>query len=297
MPSRHSKNSTDSSVFSYHEKRKAGHGSQTQRYGADSQIPFGYCCLTLQPASDPVATPSGHIYSREAILEYIIAGKKRLKRELREWEQQNAEELEREAAAAEAKDDEALRRFAAANVEVDGGYSAAQAKTVDGPGARERALRHLNKAVDHESVADKKQDIKRTSFWVPEFTPTAEARVARPETRPRSPMSNRPLRAKELVPVQLEAQEGTGYGHGDGRTRYLCSVSRKQIGAQPCVLLKNTGAMLLESVYNDLVRPTMLCPTTGKKLKSKDVIKLKRSGSSFAAAGQVEVTKLGLALG
>jgi len=109
-------------------------------------------------------------------------------------------------------------------------------------------------------------------------------------------MTGMPLRAKDLVPLSLEVQEGTGYGNGDGRTRYLCSLSKKQIGSQPCVLLKPSGVVILESVFEELVKPTMRDPISSERLKKKDVLRLKRAGSSFAASGSVEVTKQGLAM-
>jgi hypothetical protein len=54
MPQKHSKNNTDAAVFTYHERREAGYGTTKQRIGTDSQLPFGYCCLTLKPVVDPV---------------------------------------------------------------------------------------------------------------------------------------------------------------------------------------------------------------------------------------------------
>lgn len=78
---------------------RADVGTITQRVGKDSQLPFGHCCLSLQPAMDAVVrsfmlryslsaytivnrvvnSPSGHIYSREAILEYILHKSRELK--------------------------------------------------------------------------------------------------------------------------------------------------------------------------------------------------------------------------
>jgi len=50
MGRKHSKNAGDRHHLSYHEKVKNGIGTITQRLGVDSQLPFGYCGLTLQPA-------------------------------------------------------------------------------------------------------------------------------------------------------------------------------------------------------------------------------------------------------
>lgn len=131
MPQKHSKNNTDGAVFTHHERRAAGYGTQKQRLGTDSQNPFGYCCLSLKPVIDPVVrcvpacvcelgsdrvdrlitrsrvppstpalayippharahthtrSPSGHIYSRESIVEYLLTKTQELKRQKALWE-------------------------------------------------------------------------------------------------------------------------------------------------------------------------------------------------------------------
>ena len=44
--------------------------------------------------SDPVITPDGYIFDREAILEYMVAQKKMIAKKTKEWEKQNAAEEE-----------------------------------------------------------------------------------------------------------------------------------------------------------------------------------------------------------
>ena len=53
------------SMVTYEELKKNKYGSAEARFGVDSQLPFGYCHLTLGPVIEPVVTPSGHLYSRE----------------------------------------------------------------------------------------------------------------------------------------------------------------------------------------------------------------------------------------
>lgn len=59
-----------------------------QRLGTESQLPFGYCGLSMYPAEDPVVTPSGHIYSRESILEYLLTKSKEIKEQCKAYEEQ-----------------------------------------------------------------------------------------------------------------------------------------------------------------------------------------------------------------
>jgi nitric oxide synthase-interacting protein len=86
MPSRHSKQINGREVFTQSEKDKAGVGTQRVRLGTESQLPFGYCGISLQPAVEGVVSPTGRIYSREAILEYLLQKTKEIKELTRERE-------------------------------------------------------------------------------------------------------------------------------------------------------------------------------------------------------------------
>ncbi|VDP28122.1 unnamed protein product [Heligmosomoides polygyrus] len=91
---RHGKNCTASSVYSYHERKRdakvSGYGTLHARLGADSIKGFDCCSLTLQPCKNPVVTPNGYLFDREAVLEYILAQKKEIAKRTKEWEKQNA---------------------------------------------------------------------------------------------------------------------------------------------------------------------------------------------------------------
>jgi nitric oxide synthase-interacting protein len=63
-----------------------GFGTVTQRLGTDSQLPFGYCALSMQPVTEAVITPSGHLYNREAILEYLLLRSQELKQLQKNYE-------------------------------------------------------------------------------------------------------------------------------------------------------------------------------------------------------------------
>lgn len=55
--------------------KSSGYGTQTARLSSTaSHLPFGQCCLSLSRIPDgcAVATPSGHVYSREAIVQYLL---------------------------------------------------------------------------------------------------------------------------------------------------------------------------------------------------------------------------------
>jgi hypothetical protein len=90
MPSRHSKNSGSRGHFTHHEKANA-YGQVKQRITTESQLPFGYCALSLQPSENPVVSPSGRIYSREFILEYLLSKGQDLKKQWKAYEDQQVQ--------------------------------------------------------------------------------------------------------------------------------------------------------------------------------------------------------------
>ena len=93
MPQKHSKNNGSSTygVFSYGERKQCSFMSSIdERTGADAQLPFGWCALSLQPAKDPVCTPSGHIYSRESLLEHMVSKGDELKAARAKWDADRA---------------------------------------------------------------------------------------------------------------------------------------------------------------------------------------------------------------
>lgn len=58
------------------------------RLGGDSQQTFGHCSLCIHPAVEPMATPSGHVYCKECIVEFLLAKTKELRRQKEAFEAQ-----------------------------------------------------------------------------------------------------------------------------------------------------------------------------------------------------------------
>lgn len=81
-----------SETMTYAERRALGYGTAHERLGKDSLGNFDDCRLTLQPAIDPVCTPEGIIYSKEAILEALVHQKKEIKRKTAAWEEMKKRE-------------------------------------------------------------------------------------------------------------------------------------------------------------------------------------------------------------
>lgn len=101
---KHSKNNTASSIFSYHEYKRLNYGTQRQRLGNESMRPYDACALCLQKARDPVACTSGHLFCKECVYTDLLSQKKDIKRQKARLEALKKEaEEERQRAQAEAR--------------------------------------------------------------------------------------------------------------------------------------------------------------------------------------------------
>ena len=267
---RHGKNCTAGAVYTYHEKRKdtaaSGYGTQKVRLGRDALRDFDCCCLSLQPCRDPVVTPDGYLYEREAILQYIVQQRARLAKEkkayLRQKAQLQREEEQRSRAGAEA----ALKGF----LQAGGGGGAPHTAT-------------------HSEEATPGPSGTLPSFWIPSLTPEAGAeKLRKPDTSVRCPMSGRRLRASDLVPVRFTpAVPGLPRLQLLGRPqRFVCALSRDALSnATPCAVLRPSGAVVTMQCVERLIRKEMRDPLSGEPLSEADIIPLQRGGTGFAGAG------------
>eukprot|EP00939_MAST-03C_sp_MAST-3C-sp1_P004330 g4330.t1 len=150
----------------------------------------------------------------------------------------------------------------------------------------------MTSKVDMRTTEEKRRAFERTSYWLPEFAPKMSQgpKVKKPPKRPPSPMTGKPLRMKHLIPVSLCKDP-------ENPERFIDPVSKKRISTQPCVLVKPTGYVVLESVFDRLKKSrgkdeTPTCPVTGEEIDlNSDVLRLVRSGSSFASSGTVVAKK------
>jgi nitric oxide synthase-interacting protein len=108
---KHSKNNTASSVFSYAEKQKTEYGTKRQRLGNESMRSFDACALCLQRARDPIACDHGHLFCKECAYADLLNQKKDIKRQKERLEQLKRETEEETQRALEAARERVLRDF------------------------------------------------------------------------------------------------------------------------------------------------------------------------------------------
>ncbi|KAL7463618.1 hypothetical protein ACHAXS_003978 [Conticribra weissflogii] len=298
--------------LTYHEQKRlksSGYGTQSTRLTTEAQLPFGHCCLSLSPAiSDTtsgvcassggggvVATPSGHIYSREAIVQYLLTKNGEIKKQKAEYDRKRLAIEDRRVEWEEKTRQQAENLFS----RKDQGAMVVRKEDFS-PGK----LNAGGKTGEKRKISE--NSLKTTSYWLASSQPQREVEESLefdyakeinslpppPPERPPSPMSGNPLKLKQLIPLRLmrEVQDDKK-AKGADPGRVLCAVSGKVITTQAAVAIRSSGQVMLKSVYDELAKATMTCPVTGKKFKEKDVLELQKSSSGFAASGQVVATK------
>ncbi|MEW5299194.1 MAG: hypothetical protein WDW36_002232 [Sanguina aurantia] len=275
---RHSKNAgvMGCEALSYSERRALGFGTVKERLGKDSIGNFDDCCLTLQAAVDPVVTPEGHLYSKEAILENLLAQKKAIRKRVVAFEaqQQAASDKTQHTAAV---------------------HEAAQLIAFDRQnhmGISETTATNLKKAIEHEDAvaqepggvksvvairdnADRMEGLK--AFWMPSCGPKGLAAVVPPpDLDTHCPASGKKLRMKELVQMKFtrvrEGEEG----------KYMDPVTKDNFtNASKLVVLLPTGDVVLKETYEKCIKPDG--KYNGTRVRPKDVVELKTSGTGFSA--------------
>ncbi|KAJ8905472.1 hypothetical protein NDN08_001979 [Rhodosorus marinus] len=273
---RHSKNSTDGAVFTYHEKKEAGFGSKSQRVGADSVREFDCCCLSLQPCRDPMVSPDGYLFDKEYIYENLLKQKKKIKALTKEWEEQEARVVADNEDEREKQRERDVEEFS----RLETGPSRSSVRQgEDGP----RTTGVTSHGVD---VTNKLQ----FNFWLPTNTPDAGSqKIRKPDTKTKNPISKKPLRVKELVAVKF-----TSVSNKANRTteeekkfgRYMCPVcSRTLTNSVKSGVIRTSGSVICSECIARFVEKEKIDPISGKPLDfKKDIIFLKSGGTAFAAS-------------
>lgn len=264
---RHGKNCTAGAVYTYHEKKKdtaaSGYGTQRVRVGRDAVKDFDCCCLSLQPCRDPVVTPDGFLYEREAILGYLLHRKAEIARQNKAYARQRAQRRREREQRGRAGAQAALRGFLQAESPL--GAQGGGPDPAPGPSG------------------------PLPSFWIPSLTPEAGAeRLRKPDGVVRCPMSGRRLRLGDLVRVRFcPAEPGLSRAQLLGRgQRYVCAVTRDALSnATPCAVLRPSGAVVTLDCVERLIRKEMRDPLSGAPLAEGDIIVLQRGGTGFAGSG------------
>lgn len=166
---RHSKNANARSfVTNYERSKQQALARSSQGSSSEGCVPFGFCCLTLRRAKNALASPQGWIFDKDAVVEYLVAERERLK----------------EIAEATVKTKEDLT----GNTKTGTGNSESSSK--------KRSLEEISKRAGSFWVSPPVS----TSVRAPDPSNPIDV-------HPRCPMSGEKLRLKDLVPVKLDGDE------------------------------------------------------------------------------------------
>nr|XP_044990365.1 nitric oxide synthase-interacting protein isoform X2 [Jaculus jaculus] len=284
---RHGKNCTAGAVYTYHEKKKdtaaSGYGTQNIRLSRDAVKDFDCCCLSLQPCHDPVVTPDGYLYEREAILEYILHQKKEIARQMKAHEKQRGAQREEQKQLERAAAQDQVRGFLEKEAAiVSRPLNPFTPKATSGPDPDGQP----GSSADPSSK-DKAKVLP--SFWIPSLTPEAKAtKLKKPSRTVTCPMSGKPLRMSDLTSVRFTLLDDSvdRVGLITRSERYVCAVTRDSLSnATPCAVLRPSGSVVTLECVEKLIRKDMVDPVNGEKLTERDIIVLQRGGTGFAGSG------------
>ncbi|KAG7667570.1 hypothetical protein Ndes2526B_g03573 [Nannochloris sp. 'desiccata'] len=277
MPTKHSKKAgtMGSEALTYHERKALGFGTARERLGKDSLGNFYDCRLTLSPAVDPVASPSGFIFSREAIIENLLAQKKENKRRLVMWEQSQAIQL-RKAAERDAVEKEASllafdrRNHAGASETLASQLRDAVTEEAEALMADKHTTRSVNNIKDNEA-----RMVGLKSFWVPSQSKEAAEVVEKPDGSTRCPASGKKIKLKDLIQVNFTPVPGGEPGE------YMDPVTRDPLtNASKLILIKPTGDVVLEATWKTCIKPDGVWHRIA--VGDDDVLILEKGGTGFA---------------
>eukprot|EP00047_Mylnosiga_fluctuans_P011871 m.23271 g.23271 ORF g.23271 m.23271 type:complete len:315 (+) comp3882_c0_seq1:205-1149(+) len=297
---KHGKNATANPVYSSHERRKdsksEGYGGMAVRLSSDSLQEIDHCWLTLQPARNPLITPDGYIFDKEAIYENLLHQKTSIARALKEYERQKSkadtEKVELAAAEEQAKI-EAFKRQEESLSTTLGNHFKKEEEVGD-------ATLKLRVGKVRVQTIDGKKEPVLPSFWLPSLAPESKSNdIKKPDTVTRCPITGKPLKIKDLIPVNFTPIDPTGrkkdtatlsvggaITNKNADDRYMCPITQTVLRkVVSCYVLRPSGRVVTAECVEKIIRPEMRDPISDEALTEKDLIPVHRGGSGFAGSG------------
>ncbi|KRY55248.1 U5 small nuclear ribonucleoprotein 40 kDa protein [Trichinella britovi] len=276
---RHQKNATASTVYSYHERKKdqkaSGYGTLEERLEKAALKDFDCCSLTLQRCKDPVVNQDGYLFEYEAILKYILHQKKEIARKSKLYANYLEKKQQEEVEMQNAEYNKKVQKFVASEA---------------------TPARRMN-VEDDSSLATTSTGLgnqKSRSFWVPGSEMAKESAVEKPDTKVLCPVTGKELKMKNLTHIKFTVANGIKESEVfTKKDVYVCALTGDILtNSVPCAVLKTSGNVITVSALEKVVKKDMTDPFNGRKLTDKDIILLQRGGTGFAATNEKLNAKL-----
>ncbi|KAK6011961.1 hypothetical protein OSTOST_22900, partial [Ostertagia ostertagi] len=217
---------------------------------------------------NPVITPGGYLFDREAILEYILAQKKDIAKRTKEWEKQNAINEEELKKAQKSDHDAAARKFA----EVEGtpahpGYKS----SVDE--AREGSSNPLKRPGSAITVQPP-QKVKALGIEGDISNMKGERSKQLPITKKFcAPLSGKPLKMKDLMEVKFTLMPNDDDQKSIIAAKVaviLCSLLIEcATNTSRCASLKKSKSVVTWDVVEKLIRKDWTDPVNGEPMSEE----------------------------
>ncbi|GAA5983860.1 hypothetical protein JCM11641_006399 [Rhodosporidiobolus odoratus] len=314
---RHGKNNSSASAFTYAERQMTGTGTKKGVLGRESFKDFDACSLCLQRAKDPRVCADGHVFCNECILSSLLSQKKDIKRQQVLLERMRAESEEEMAAARAAARARVLKEFESAQTSLGSGRTVGKTAATtakdekDGPRGTKRAFELDEDEIDRLTKEATDEALNRTAkemaearkaklpnFWLPSLTPSSTPENVidvKLQTLCHASKPPHPVSLKTLTTIKFneDAKEKTS----SGSPVVTCPSCRSSITNNvKCYALRACGHVLCSTCTDTLCIPDKACAHCGTKTDKKTpFIEIKREGTGFAAGGGVEVSKFDLA--
>ncbi|KAI0688592.1 hypothetical protein BC835DRAFT_1284347 [Cytidiella melzeri] len=323
---KHSKNNTASSIFSYAEYKKLDYGTKRQRLGNESMRRFDSCALCLQRAREPVACEKGHLFCKECAYTDLVTQLGDIKRQKVRLEALKREAEEEQQRAREAARDRVLHDFEKGQLGLAGPISVATTSGSDSKETRgtkrkfefdsstvETLAREAEEAALRQLEREQAEALKHKlpDFWLPSLTPTytssgppTSLKDVKLQTTCRGGNPAHHLTRKHLIPVSFTFDTSSnsapaseeGSKPKENELTAICPPCKKALSNSSLMfLMKPCGHVICKTCTDTLVKPSQQCVQCDKALLDKEIILLTREGTGYAAGGMAETSKKGIA--
>jgi nitric oxide synthase-interacting protein len=299
--SRHSKNNTANSVFTYAERQKLAkdYGSAKSRIGQDSQRTFEQCHLCLTTANEPVCCLEGHIFCKDCIMSNMLEQKKALKQaavtrehdQLREDTSEVLKKRNLESAEISNFEKDAFELGSSSKLKEHLKEFKMKAQFTEEDYVELKRQRTIQNIKDQKPMAFDDPDVKngmvQTSFWMAEADKERKAQLdkagalegaksIKPE-RMICPGDNKhSIKLKDFFHLKFE------------NGGFLCYASKKQLKFQKIIGLRTCGHVYIAEEFDRFVQKESQKCYCGKEFLEGDIIKIEPAHSAFSKHNSVE---------